>query len=180
MCIRDSYKPGGSNLTYGRENVIAPIVVLPTFTEEEVDAFEVGLKTDLADGKVRLNTAAFYYDYKGLQYQATDPEVFEGGVGNIPESEIYGAELELSALLSDSMVLEVRAAWLNTDITSDHLALDNVESDKATNALLGQGIGLFSNDVQIARAGQIQNVSCLLYTSPSPRDRQKSRMPSSA
>jgi len=152
------YKPGGSNLTYGRENVIAPIVVLPTFTEEEVDAFEVGLKTDLADGKVRLNTAAFYYDYKGLQYQATDPEVFEGGVGNIPESEIYGAELELSALLSDSMVLEVRAAWLNTDITSDHLALDNVESDKATNALLGQGIGLFSNAVQIARAGQIQNV----------------------
>ena len=136
------YKPGGSNLTYGRENVIAPIVVLPTFTEEEVDAFEVGLKTDLADGKVRLNTAAFYYDYKGLQYQATDPEVFEGGVGNIPESEIYGAELELSALLSDSMVLEVRAAWLNTDITSDHLALDNVESDKATNALLGQGLSL--------------------------------------
>ena len=25
-----------------------------------------------------------------------------------------------------------------------------------------------------------QNISCLLYTSPSPRDRQKSRMPSSA
>ena len=25
-----------------------------------------------------------------------------------------------------------------------------------------------------------ENVSCLLYTSPSPRDRQKSRMPSSA
>ena len=24
------------------------------------------------------------------------------------------------------------------------------------------------------------NISCLLYTSPSPRDRQKSRMPSSA
>ena len=26
----------------------------------------------------------------------------------------------------------------------------------------------------------IENHSCLLYTSPSPRDRQKSRMPSSA
>ena len=26
----------------------------------------------------------------------------------------------------------------------------------------------------------IQSLSCLLYTSPSPRDRQKSRMPSSA
>ena len=28
--------------------------------------------------------------------------------------------------------------------------------------------------------GKIQHVACLLYTSPSPRDRQKSRMPSSA
>ena len=27
---------------------------------------------------------------------------------------------------------------------------------------------------------EIQNGACLLYTSPSPRDRQKSRMPSSA
>ena len=27
---------------------------------------------------------------------------------------------------------------------------------------------------------QNQNIACLLYTSPSPRDRQKSRMPSSA
>ena len=152
------YKPGGSNLTYGREDTIAQIVVLPTFTEEIVDAYEIGLKTDLADGRIRLNTAAFFYNYEGLQYQATDPEVFEGGVGNIPESEIYGAELELSAFLSDSVILDLRASWLNTEITADHLALDNVESENATNALLGQGLGLFSNAVQIARAGRIQNV----------------------
>ena len=152
------YKPGGSNLTYGREDVVAQIVVLPTFQEEIVDAFEVGLKTDLAGGRVRLNTAAFLYNYEGLQYQATDPEVFEGGVGNIPDSEIYGAELELSAFLSDDVILDLRMSWLDTEITADHLALDNVESENATNALLGQGIGLFSNDVQIARAGRIQNV----------------------
>lgn len=152
------YKPGGSNLTYGREDVIAQIVVLPTFQEEIVDAFEVGLKTDLADGRVRLNTAAFLYNYEGLQYQATDPEVFEGGVGNIPDSEIYGAELELSTFLSDSVILDLRMSWLDTEITANHLALDNVESEAATNALLAQGIGLFSNDVQVARAGRIQNV----------------------
>ena len=152
------YKPGGSNLTYGREDVVAQIVVLPTFQEEIVDAFEVGLKTDLADGRVRLNTAAFLYNYEGLQYQATDPEVFEGGVGNIPDSEIYGAELELSAFLSDSVIFDLRMSWLDTEITAKHLALDNVESEAATNALLAQGIGLFSSDVQAARAGRIQNV----------------------
>ena len=41
------YKPGGSNLTYGREDVVAPIVVLPTFEEEVVDAYEFGLKADI-------------------------------------------------------------------------------------------------------------------------------------
>ena len=153
------FKPGGSNLTYGTEAVIAPIVVLPIFNEEIVNAYEIGLKTDLADGRIRLNAAAFYYDYNNLQYQATDPEVFNGGVGNIPESEIFGAELEFSAFLSDSLILDARMAWLDTEITSDHLALDNVQSEASGNALLGQGFDLFSDEIQIARAEQIQNVN---------------------
>ncbi|MEP5566940.1 MAG: TonB-dependent receptor [Halioglobus sp.] len=153
------FKPGGSNLTFGLEDEIAPIVVLPIYEEEVVDAYEVGLKTDLADGRVRINTAAFYYDYEGLQYQATDPEVFQGGVGNIPESEIYGAELEFAAFLTDNLVLDARMAWLETEITADHLALDNVQSDAATNELIGQGFDLFSPEIQRARAAQVQNVN---------------------
>ena len=153
------FKPGGSNLTYGLESVVAPVVVLPTFDEEIVDAFEIGLKTDLADGRVRLNAAAFFYNYEGLQYQATDPEVFQGGVGNIPESEIFGAELELSAFLSDSVILDVRLAWLDTEITADHLALDNVQSEAAGNALIGQGFNLFSDEIQVARSAAVQNVN---------------------
>ncbi|MFT5483881.1 MAG: iron complex outermembrane receptor protein [Halieaceae bacterium] len=152
------FKPGGSNLTFGRETDIAPIVVLPVFEQETVNAYEVGLKTDLADGRIRVNGAAFFYDYENLQYQATDPEVFQGGVGNIPESEIYGAELEFAAFISDSLVLDARMAWLSTEITSDHLSLDNVESEGATNALLAQGSPLFGPDIQIARAEQIVNV----------------------
>ena len=153
------FKPGGSNLTYGLESVVAPVVVLPTFDEEIVDSFEIGLKTDLADGRVRFNAAAFFYNYEGLQYQATDPEVFQGGVGNIPESEIFGAELELSAFLSDSVILDVRLAWLDTEITADHLALDNVQSEAAGNALIGQGFNLFSDEIQIARSAAVQNVN---------------------
>ena len=43
----------------------------------------------------------------------------------------------------------------------------------------GLGLGCAT---ALAEAGVniIMNASCLLYTSPSPRDRQKSRMPSSA
>ena len=43
------------------------------------------------------------------------------------------------------------------------------------------GIGQVTlNDLQETQSGSISNKACLLYTSPSPRDRQKSRMPSSA
>ena len=152
------YKPGGSNLTYGRENIVAPIVVLPTFEEEVVDAYEFGLKADLAGGRTRINSAFFFYNYEGLQYQATDPELFQGGVSNIPESEIYGAEVELSTYLTDSMILDANLSWIETEITADHFALDNVQSDIATNALLAQGVNQFSDQVQIARAAEITNV----------------------
>ena len=39
-------------------------------------------------------------------------------------------------------------------------------------------VNLFGQDVSLLGKDQVAN--CLLYTSPSPRDRQKSRMPSSA
>ena len=35
-------------------------------------------------------------------------------------------------------------------------------------------------DIANVKSGYARNYLCLLYTSPSPRDRQKSRMPSSA
>ena len=152
------FKLGGSNLTYGREDVIAPIVVLPVYEDETIDAWEVGVKTDFAAGAARMNAAAFYYDYRNLQYQATDPEVFEGGVGNVPRSESYGAELELLAFLGSRFTLEARLGWLNTEITASHLALDNVASDDATNALLAQGANLFGPAIQQARAAAIRDV----------------------
>lgn len=153
------FKPGGSNLTFGIEDVVAPILVPPTFKDETIDAWELGIKTDFADNRVRANAAAFYYDYKNLQYQATDPEVFNGGVGNLPGSEIYGAELELLAFVSESLTLDARLAWLETEVSESHLALDNVRSDDATNALLPQcNFNLFCDDIQRARAAAVTDV----------------------
>ena len=153
------HKPGGSNLTYGRENVIAPVVVLPIYNEETVNAFEFGMKADIAARAVRWNAAVFYYNYKNLQYQATDPEVFEGGVGNIPKARSFGAELEFLAFLSDRLTLDARLAWIRTEITGRHLALDNVRSDEATNTLLAAGLPLFGPQIQQARARAITDVN---------------------
>ncbi|MFT5351535.1 MAG: iron complex outermembrane receptor protein [Planctomycetota bacterium] len=154
------FKPGGANLTFGRESVIAPAIVLPIFEDEKIDAFEVGIKTDLLDGRVRANLAAFFYKYDNLQFQATDPEVFEGGVGNIPKVESYGMELEMLASLAPRLTMDMKLSLLETKITSSFLALDNVLSDSATNALLFSVCGgnLFCPEIQIARAAALTDV----------------------
>ena len=152
------FKPGGSNLTFGRENLIAPILVRQTFAEETVQAWEAGVKAHLANDRYRVNAAVFFYDYENLQYQATDPEVFEGGVGNVPGSDVYGAEVEAFGFLTDKITIDARLSWLETKITKSHLALDNVLSEAATNALLAQGAFLFGPEIQRARAAAISDV----------------------
>ena len=53
------------------------------------------------------------------------------------------------------------------------------KSDKGGMAVISGSRGDKSKKENKARAKQLDK-DCLLYTSPSPRDRQKSRMPSSA
>ena len=131
------FKPGGSNLTFGfpeedEQNFgaqPAPQLVFPLFESETIDAFELGLKTDFMEGRFRANLSAFAYDYESLQFQSTDPDVYRGGVANIPKSEMRGFELEIKGFLSDSWSVDLRAAFLDTEITSSYEALDNVKAE---------------------------------------------------
>ena len=131
------FKPGGSNLTFGfpeedEQNFgaePAPQLVFPLFESEMIDAFEVGLKTDFMEGRFRANLSAFSYDYDSLQFQSTDPDVYRGGVANIPTSEMSGFELEIKGFLSESWSLDLRTAFLNTKITSSYEALDNIKAE---------------------------------------------------
>ena len=122
------FKPGGTNLTYGYADDNAPPMVFQTFEPETVDSLEFGLKTDLLDGNARANIAVFSYDYENLQFQATDPDPYRGGVANIPESEMSGVELEFTALISDSLTFDMNLGFLDTDVTSDYDVLDNVDA----------------------------------------------------
>jgi len=130
------FKPGGSNLTFGFTEAedtaagrpVAPAMVFPTFEAETVDSIEFGLKTDLMDGRARANIAAFSYTYENLQFQATDPDPYRGGVANIPESEMSGFEVEFTSLLTDTLVLDMNLSFLDSEVTSDYLVLDNVDA----------------------------------------------------
>ncbi len=68
-------------------------VASPAVKPEKLDAYEVGLKSDLAD-RVRLNLSAFYYDYSNTQLtrQATGAVVNF----NAPGSKVQGIDAELN------------------------------------------------------------------------------------
>ena len=128
LTLASGFKPGGSNLTFGFDNDNAPPMVFPTFEAETVDSTEIGIKTDLFNGKARANIAAFSYDYENLQFQATDPDPYRGGVANIPDSEMSGVEIEFTALASDSFTFDMNLAFLNSEVSSDYFVLDNVDA----------------------------------------------------
>ncbi len=84
------YKPGGVNGKNGQA------VVPETFHDETNTAFEVGSKSNFLDRQLRLNVAAFYYLYRGMQYIEYDPVPFDSGISNIPSIHEYGVEAEAS------------------------------------------------------------------------------------
>ncbi len=124
------FKPGGTNLTFGSSGDGTPAMVLPTFKSETLDSTEIGFKTEFLDGRALANIAIFDYTYKNLQVQGTDPDVFKGGVVNIPESEVQGLELEFTASLSDSWTIDANFAYLDSEITSSFEYLDNAKAQQ--------------------------------------------------
>ncbi|MDC3107505.1 TonB-dependent receptor [SAR86 cluster bacterium] len=124
------FKPGGTNLTFGASGDGTPAMVLPTFKSETLDSTEIGFKTEFLDGRALANIAIFDYTYKNLQVQGTDPDVFKGGVVNIPESEVQGLELEFTASLSDSWTIDANFAYLDSEITSSFEYLDNAKAQQ--------------------------------------------------
>ncbi len=78
---------------------------------ETVDAYEVGLKTDLADNTIRINVSAFYYNYKNLQAN----QIIQGQlyVYNAPGSINYGLDADLAFKASRNLTFTAGGAWLH-------------------------------------------------------------------
>lgn len=103
------FRSGGFNV---RQNIG---VVPGPYDEETVDAFEIGLKTDLADGRVRINAAAFLNEFDDLQRTVVNQDGFQS-VSNAANADISGVELELSLLPVDNFLLQFIAGYLDTEI----------------------------------------------------------------
>lgn len=82
---------------------------------EDILAWEIGAKTDWLDRRLRANLAAFLYLYDDLQVsQLVGASVF---LENAAEARTVGAELELTALVSDQLLLTGSFAYLDARFT---------------------------------------------------------------
>ena len=113
------YWPGSRTLLYGQYTKgfrsggynlrnTSPVAPPGPFDEEEQDSFEVGMKSEFAQGSVRLNLAAFHNRLYGLQRQVTRADVATGGVqitANTADATISGIEVDAVAVLGDAWTL---------------------------------------------------------------------------
>jgi iron complex outermembrane receptor protein len=109
--VSEGFKSGGFN---GRPIVAAAV---ESFDPEFLTAFEVGVKSEWFDRRLRLNAAGYYYEYDDLQFSAVSADPATGTlllvVDNVAAAEVIGFELELEARPAEG--LDVRAAAGYTD-----------------------------------------------------------------
>ena len=106
------YRAGGFNTQS------TPAFFSAGFDQEEVKAYEIGLKSKLFNNRASLNIAAFQNDYKDLQVdQARTPPIFVDTL-NAGEATIKGLELEGSAILTTGLSVNFFYAYLDPEYDS--------------------------------------------------------------
>lgn len=97
-------------------------VVGNSYEPETLTAYALGSKNLFADGRVRLNVEAFYWDYEDHQesYLApTNPPVPAFGfiTINVPQAEIYGLDVELEWRATVADRVGLRLQYLHAEYT---------------------------------------------------------------
>jgi iron complex outermembrane receptor protein len=104
-----SYNRGFKSGGFSPQQVTPPLV---SFKPEVLDAFEAGLKSDLLDHHLRINAAAFYYDYKEIQLVAFINNF--STVYNAASAKVHGLDVDVTARPFGGLTLTGGVSILNS------------------------------------------------------------------
>ncbi|MDZ7642875.1 MAG: TonB-dependent receptor [Woeseiaceae bacterium] len=105
------FRSGGYNMRH-----TAAAIPNQGFDEEEQSSFEVGVKKDFADGRVRLNAAAYYNTIENMQREVNLSDPVVGVVQlirNTADATIRGLDAELSLVLTDSLFVSANLGYVD-------------------------------------------------------------------
>ena len=92
------------------------------YDQEELTAYEIGLKSKLLDGRMTLNIAAFYSEYEDLQLFANTINPANGSllltVDNAGDVDLYGFEIEIVARPTANLDINFGAGYLENEYQS--------------------------------------------------------------
>lgn len=111
---------------------------------EEITSYEIGLKSDF-NKNVRFNAAAFYYDYEDIQQSLVDSGTGATFLVNSEGADIFGLDIDLTALIGDYVSVNLNATVLDTEFTGNASLITGSVLDIEGNRLPGApeyGIGL--------------------------------------
>jgi len=133
VSLAHGYKAGGANPPpYGvavaymsdqiKNIIIAESATHPkTFDPEYVNAYELGTKNTLDDGRVTLNANVFYYDYKGYQISQI---VDRSAVNMNFDAKVWGLELESEWRPLENLRLGLKLGYESTRVADGEKAID--------------------------------------------------------
>lgn len=101
--ISRGFKSGGYNLAVPTATIGGVAAPAPPVEPEVLDALEIGFKSEFFGNRLRINAAAYHYDYKNLQVT-----VLSGSSGiliNAAAAKIKGFDLDVTARPTDRLRL---------------------------------------------------------------------------
>ena len=118
------YRSGGFN---GRVNSV--IEAREAFDPETVDNYELGIKSEWLENRLRINANIFYMEYEDKQEELQLPDSSGTGqktvVTNASSATIQGIEVDMQAYVSDNLSLRANIGFLDTEYDEfQYTALD--------------------------------------------------------
>lgn len=108
----ESVKSGG----YGTSFVVAPGTL--EYEDEMSHGFEVGGRSSIDDGRIRLNIALFDTRFEDLQLNAFNSVTAESFITNAASARSRGVEIDANWSVSSEFVLRGAVAWLDAKYDS--------------------------------------------------------------
>jgi iron complex outermembrane receptor protein len=111
------YVTVGKGFRAGGFNNLAPgSNFQPGFDKESLVSYEIGAKGSGQDGRFRAGMSLFFTDYTDQQFFLFD-QTGTQAIINIPKSELWGGEIELTAVPTDSLQLDLGIGYTDSEIT---------------------------------------------------------------
>ena len=104
MLLYTSWSTGFKSGGFVQRN-IAPRPVLPTFGPETAEVLELGAKTTMLDGRMRVSAAAFTSNYDDIQVRTIEINGLAPVTSNAGDARIRGGELEFEVAAGSQMRL---------------------------------------------------------------------------